>query len=127
MPNGYQGSPKEWVRISSPLEKIDYILEEFANKYKLPLSVNTNNSPNRELKWTFQIERIIQIYLEDENELTWSLRICANQFRNSINMSKNKIILKGVSIEVLQNELSSALEEAYDTVINWNSDVLGIS
>ena len=125
MANGFQGSPKEWERISSPLEKLDSILEKFANEKGLPLAANTKNWPDREFRWTFQIERLIQIYLEDDKELTWTLWACAYQFRNSINMTKKKCLLKGVSIEEMQANLPEKLEEAYELVLGWNSGDLG--
>lgn len=125
MTNKSQCSPKEWIRLSTPLEQIDPILEDFANLKNISLGVNVDNYPNREFRWTYRIERIIKIYLEDKNDLKWSLKIIANQYRNSRNMTKNKCILKDLSINDLQSQLPMKLEQAFDIVSSWDASQLG--
>ena len=121
MTKSFHGSPKDWDRISSPLKMIDPILENFANEKGLQLNANTKNWPDRELRWTHQIERRIHIYLENENELTWSLCISICQFRNSIHMQKDKIIFKEIDITEMRSLLPEKLEEAYEIVTGWNA------
>ncbi len=124
MTKDFQGSPQAWQRITEPLERIDAKLEKFANEKDLPLGKITKNWPNREFRWTYQIERLIEIYLEDEKELTWSLWICAYQYANSLQLTKKKIILKGISIEELNMQLENALEDAYKKVMSWSKGSL---
>ena len=124
MPNGFQGSPQEWERISKPLERLDDKLYAFVADKGLPLQHNNRSWPNREIRWLYQIERLIEIYLEDDKEMTWTLWICAYQYANSIRLRKQKTILKAVSIDELYVDLEDSLELAYEKVCSWNKDML---
>lgn len=88
MANGFQGSPQEWERITKPLEILDDKLYEFVANKGLPLQLNNRSWPNREIRWLYQIERLIEIYLEDDKEMTWTLWIFAYQYANSIILKK---------------------------------------
>lgn len=71
MPNGYHGDQLGWQRISAPLKSLDPVLEAFAAKKNLALGKNTRNWPDREIRWSDTLRRLIEIYLADESDLTW--------------------------------------------------------
>ena len=119
MANGFQGTKKGWQRITEPLERLDKRLEKFASDNGLPLAVNVKGWPNREYRWTYGIERLISIYLENEKHLTWSFWICAYKIGDDSNFVKHETLLKDVSIDEIDNKLESLLQEAYDKVCSW--------
>lgn len=82
MPNGHYGTEEEWKRLEAPLREIDAALELFARRHNTALSRNYHNWPERSLRWGADPERLIQIYLENEQRLTWNLWLCASQDRD---------------------------------------------
>ena len=125
MANGFHGTNEEWNRIAILLESLDPVLEEFASSKEIPLGKNTKNWPDRELRWVDDLHRLIQIYLQNEKELTWTLWICAYQLGESEHIWQHETIIKDVSISELQIHLESLIEEAWDKVSNWTIDDLG--
>ena len=125
MANGFHGTNEEWNRIAILLESLDPVLEEFASSKEIPLGKNTKNWPDRELRWVDDLHRLIQIYLQNEKELTWTLWICAYQLGESEHIWQHETIIKDVSISELQINLESLIEEAWDKVSNWTIDDLG--
>ena len=100
------------------------LLEVFANEKGLPLQHNNRSWPNREFRWLYQIERLIEIYLDDDKNMTWTLWICAYEYRNSIRLRKKETILKSVSIDEMDEKLEDSLEFAYEKVCSWNKNSL---
>jgi hypothetical protein len=54
MPNGFQGSEKQWHRMEAPLVQVDPLLEKFAVAHKLRLSKNYHGQPERSCDGTPQ-------------------------------------------------------------------------
>ena len=123
MANNKIYSQNKWKQITAPLEKIDPILSHFISEKGLPILHNTRSWPNREIRWLYQIERLIEIYLEDD-EKTWTLWVCAYNYQNSKRLRKSKVILKSISIEEMEDKLWDKLNEAYDLVCSWDNDAL---
>lgn len=73
-------------------------LLKFVSEKGLPKPHNTSRWPNREIRWMYQIERLIEVYLEGD-EKTWTLHICAYDYQNSKRLRKKKDILKAISFE----------------------------
>ena len=124
MANGFQGSPQEWKRITEPLEQLDAKIAAFVNEKRLPLQHNNRSWPNREIRWLYQIERLIEIYLEDDKEMTWTLWICAYDYANSVRLRKQETIHKAVSIDALDEQLEESLALAYEKVCSWDKGML---
>jgi len=112
MANGFHGTTEEWDRIAKLLESLDPILEEFASSKYIPLGKNSKNWPDRELRWVDNLHRLIQIYLQNEKELTWTLWICAYQLGEQNHIWRHETIINSVSILDIQSKLESLLEEA---------------
>src|SRR2546430_16910392 len=82
MPNGHHhGSEEEWNRLEAPFREIDPAVQAFARRHGLRLTTDYHDWPERSLRWGGDIERLIQIYLHDEQRLTWNLWLCASQDR----------------------------------------------
>lgn len=121
MANGFYGSKSEWERITIPLECLDRELERFAHAKGLALGRNTKNWPDREFRWEDTLQRLIEIYLADQERLTWTMWICAYEDRPSGRSIKKQTLLDAVPIEKLELQLSDLLESAWTTVTSWSA------
>lgn len=107
--------------MTAPLKGIDRVLKLFASEQGLMLLRNTRNWPERSFRWGSPIERLIQIYLVDESQLTWTLWICAIEDRAGGRCWKQKFLREEVSIEEISNHLPELLREAYSEVTGWTA------
>ena len=121
MPNGFHGSREAWDRIEAPLRALDPTFEAFARKLGVPLGRNTRSWPERSVRWGSQLSRLIQLYLEDEDRLTWTLWVCASEDRSSARYWRREFLRKGVPIEDVAPQLASLLERAHELVTGWSS------
>ena len=119
MANGFYGSKSEWARITVPLERLDSELERFARAKALTLGKNTKNWPDREFRWEDTLRRLIQIYLADQEQLTWTMWICASEDRSSKRFWQKQTLIEAVSIEDLEAQLPDLLESAWEAVRRW--------
>ena len=124
MPNGFHGSREAWNRIEAPLRPLDPILEAFAHRLGVPLGRNYRNWPERSLRWGAPISHLIQLYLEDEDHLTWTLWVCASEDRSSARYWRRDFLRKDVPIEEISTHLAALLDQAYELVTGWSSQDL---
>ena len=124
MPNGFQGTDEAWARIEAPLLVLDPALEAFAHEHGLSLGRNYHNWPERSLKWGAPIERLIQVYLEDEKALTWNVWLCASEDRGAARYWKRAFLRQAVPIEEIERALPGLLEEALAQVNTWSREQL---
>jgi hypothetical protein len=125
MPNGYHGSLKEWDRMEAPLKLIEKDVLQFSRDHSLQYSENYHAWPERSLEWESDgMKKLIQIFLADENTLTFNLWLSAYQDRGSRRYSKDIYLKHSVPISEIQNELSSLLQKAFDEVNTWKSEDL---
>jgi hypothetical protein len=120
MPNGFHGAPQEWARLELPLTKLDARLVNFAYKHQLSLSKNHSGYPERSLRSSDDgLQRLIQIYLEDEHDLTFNLWICASEDRGDERFWKRKFLCRAVPAQEIDNNLESLLREAFEIARSW--------
>jgi hypothetical protein len=125
MPNGFHGSREEWVRMETPLLRIDGLLAEFAMERGLSLTKNYHSWPERSLVSTERnIRRLIQIYLENEEKLTLALWICVSEDRGNERFWKKHFLRKDAPSGEIENHLPSLLLEALEIARSWTSDDL---
>ena len=80
---GYWESQAAWRRVEAPLIEVDDVINRFASVHGLLVTRNVKEWPERSMRWGIGIERLIQLYLEDEAALTFNLWLCASQDRGS--------------------------------------------
>src|SRR5262249_37126784 len=124
MPNGHHGTDEEWRRLEAPLRQIDTALEAFAKRHKISIRRNYHNWPERSLRWGTDPERLIQIYLQDEQRLTWNLWLCVSQDRGRNGFWKRQFLRQDTSMEQMSPVMNSLLEEAFLTVSSWRPEDL---
>jgi len=123
-PNGYAGSKAEWVRIERPLIEVDSIIGAFATEHGLSCSANYHDWPERSLIWGNGVRRLIQIYLESEDQLTFRVWLCASQDRGLKRFWKQENLRTGLGPEQLKAELPTLLAQAYEKVNSWQESLL---
>ena len=127
MPNGFYGSSEDWDRIEAPLRLLDPVLQDFASEHGMSLGSNHHNWPERSLQWGAPVSRLVQLYLEDENHVTWNLWLCASEDRHSGRYWRSEFLRKAVPIEEISGNLAALLEEARNTVESWSSQDLELA
>jgi hypothetical protein len=121
MPNGFSGAKSEWARMEAPLLRIDDVLVAFAYTRGLQLSRNYHDWPERSLVWeTSSIRKLIQIFLSNDKELTFTVWICASEDRDRQRYWKEKSLKVGVAIEDIVSTLEDLLTEGKEILDSWN-------
>ena len=127
MANGFHGPDAEWKRMEAPLLQTDEAFRAAAEKHQLRLSANVKLWPERSLTWGIDIRRLIQLFLKDENVLTFNLWLSASEDRPGVRYWKQEMLVDQQPIEAFLNNLPSLLEEAYARVNSWQSDQLELA
>ena len=124
MPNGFHGTDDAWARLEAPLLRLDPVLEAFARNHSLSVERNYHNWPSRAMTWGAPISRLIQVYLEDEQAMTWTVWLCASEDRGAARYWKRVFLQRAVAIEEIEHGLAERLDEARRRVEAWSSDQL---
>ena len=124
MPNGFHGSKAQWERIESPLRVLDEGLESFSKQYGIPVSRNARNWPDRSLVWGEPIRRLIQIYLADEEHLTYDFWLCASEDRGNKRYWKRQFLKEKASASEIADKLGDLLERGRTLLESWDGDAL---
>jgi hypothetical protein len=124
MPNGYQGPETEWNRLEAPLRDIDPPIEAFAKRHNMALTRNYHSWPERSLRWGGDPERVIQVYLDDADRLTWSLWLCASQDRGHQRFWKKQFLRRNVQMTEIRPVIVELIEEALRIVNSWRVEDL---
>ena len=124
MPNGSHGPDEVWERLEGPLRQADSAIAAFGERHGGAVSGNYHNWPERSICWGSKPKRMIQIYLDDEAQVTWNVWICASEDRGQQRFWKRSFLRRGVPMSVLLGEIDSLLEEGLRVVSSWTSEQL---
>ncbi len=124
MPNGHHGTDEEWKRLEGPLRDIDESIEAFAKRHGMAIGRNYHSWPERSLRWDSNPERLIQVYLEDEERLTWNLWLCASEDRGGQRFWKNQMLRRNVPMSEIRPVIGQLLDEALTIVGSWRAEDL---
>ena len=120
MPNGFHGSKEQWERLEAPLPTIDNNLRSFAHSKNLDIDKNYHNWPSRSLEWENKgIKRKIQIYLENQNQKTYNLWLCAYRDKDNTRYWKNEFLKKNVLFSEISGNIEELLKKSFSTVESW--------
>jgi hypothetical protein len=122
--NGFYGTEDEWIRLENPLGKLDAEMQKFAKTHQLVLIKNEKGSPNRSFRWGENPQILIQVYLESDKSLTYTLWVCASDNRSRAEYWKHQRLLKASPIDVLAEELPDLLQRAYAMANEWIKDYI---
>ena len=120
MPDGFHGSVEEWERIESPLREIDKTLDDFARAHQMAIARNYHAWPSRRLKWGEDIQRLIEISLENDRDMTFNFWICAWRDGRRKRYWKNAYLKEGAPLPEIRDQLQQLLQEGWKTLEGWH-------
>lgn len=124
MPNGFHGSKAQWETLEMPLRALDGELRAFAERYGLVLSSNSRNWPDRSIVWGSSIRRLIQIYVADDERVTYSFWLCASEDRGDKRYWRRAFLKEAVPIAEITRDLPALLEQGRELLEGWTSETL---
>ena len=114
--------PQDWKRLEAPLISLDEKLNIFCSKYKLHMTKNQKQWPERSIQFGSNVKCLIQIYLDNSETLDLNFWICASQDRSLKRYWKNEFLRQSVNSHDLQPELDELLEEAKEKLDLWRKN-----
>lgn len=119
MPNGFHGSEKRWLQLSSPLLACEDIIETFAQTRELSITRDYHNWPSRALRWTSEIERKIEVALDSLEEGTFRVAATAWADEEGSRYWRHEAIGGPIAPGDLRLALPLLLETAYQRLRSW--------
>jgi hypothetical protein len=110
--------------LEEPLLEIDCILVDYAKTNKMVFSNASPEVPSRSLTWDKKIRKKIQIFLEDDEKMTYNFWIVAIQDRGGKRYWKNALLKDNVDFIEIKNNLKQLLDEGRNILDSWSEDDL---
>jgi hypothetical protein len=117
---GWHGTKEEWQRIESPLVEIDPIIEEFAKGAGFLVTKNLKDWPERSLRWEDDVWCLIQLYLENQRDVTFNLWLCATFQKENRQYLRQEFLFKDKPVGEFRRELSQFLREGRAKLLEWS-------
>ena len=108
---GWYGTQEEWDKLEEPLLEVDSIINEFADEYNLGVNKNHKDWPGRHFIWGNKARCLIQLFLKDEEQITYTLWLCASQDRDTGRYWKQKKLVDNKKISQFKHQLKDLLVE----------------
>ena len=121
---GFNGTREEWTRLENPLIEIDQVLEDFAKKYSLKLTKNHKGWPERSITWGNNPKHLIQLFLVNEEHLTFNLWLCVSSDRGKKRYWKQENLVYDKSLNEFKANLPELLERGYEKLNSWKKSEL---
>jgi hypothetical protein len=118
---GWYGTKEEWARIENPLITIDPVIEEFATSAGLTVTKNLKDWPERSMRWGSGISCLIQIYLADQEALTWNIWLCCMRDAQGKRFWRRDFLIEKKPIGAFQGELPKLLRVGHERLIDWSN------
>ena len=119
---GWYGTQEEWDQIEKPLLEVDPILEQFAKENGLTVTRNLKDWPERSMVWGNDVRCLIQLYLVDEELLTFNLWLCASQDRGSKRYWKHETPIKETQTAEFKDTFFAQLVEGHQKLLRWSKN-----
>lgn len=116
---GWHGTQEEWQRIEAPLLGIDSIIESFAAELALPVHRNYKDWPSRHIEWGSEVRCLIQLYLVNQDALTFNLWLCASEDRANKRYWKQETPIKNMPVSEFAGSLQAHLQEGHRKLMGW--------
>lgn len=118
-------SKNEWVRIEAPLLEFDEFLKNFAKLHKMKLTKNYHEWPERSLEWNKNnIRRLIQLWIENDENISFNFWICASQDRLGKRYWKNKYLKEKASFFDIKSSIDELLKKGFEILESWDRNDL---
>ena len=121
MANGnYWHTEAEWQRVEEPLLLLDPSLTVFAKQFGFEITKNHKDWPSRSVAWGQDIHLLIQLYLENPENLTFNLWLCASQDRDGKRYWKTAMPVQGKVVSEFYSSFASLLTESKVKLEAWS-------
>ena len=124
MPNGFHGSQERWHRITAPLEEIDGFWRDFARRHDLRVTENHRNWPERSLRWGKEMQKAIEIFLVDEEAMTFSCCLSAVRDRSGKRLWRRKLLMQNAPWSEIKNRVQELVQQGYRDLESWTEEDL---
>jgi len=124
---GHWKSAGEWNRVEAPVLGLDNALSEFAKQYGLEVTKNHKGWPERSIEWGEGIRRLIQVFLADEDRLTFNVWICASQDRDGGRYWKQEMLVKAQPIAAFRDAFPELLRQGRQMLESWQDKHLALA
>ena len=108
--------------MEGPLLALDPDLARFAIAHGLEVSKNAKDYPERSLRWGNNPSFLIQIYLENEDRLSWNLWLCCYEDRDDSRYWRTDFVIRDEPMEAFRDQLPGVLEESFKRLVAWGAD-----
>jgi hypothetical protein len=117
---GWYGTEEEWDRIEAPMRGLDRDLDDFARRHGLNVTRNARDWPDRSIRWGTDTPCLIQIFLVDEEKLTFNFWICASQDRADSRFWKQEMLCREAQMQEISDGFSERLEAGKTKLDYWS-------
>jgi hypothetical protein len=117
---GWYGTPEEWSRIEAPLIDVDPKIDAFARSFRLTVTKNHKDWPERSIQWGGEPRCLIQIYLLNSEALKWNLWICCSIDKELKRYWRREFLIENQSICEFENQLLALLFDGRKRLIEWS-------
>jgi hypothetical protein len=107
-----------------PLVEVDDIVSAFASEFGFTVTKNQKDWPERSVTWGSAVHRLIQLYLANEESLTFNLWLCAHQDRGGKRYWKQENLVTAKPISEFRDALPSLLRNGKAILEGWGEDQL---
>jgi hypothetical protein len=118
---GWYGTKEEWARIEAPLLALDQMIEAFARSADLTVEKNHKDWPGRAMEWGSEIRCLLQIYLADENSITWNIWLCCSRDAQGERFWRQEFLVEKKPLEAFRDELPALLNIGREQLIEWSN------
>jgi len=80
----------------------------------------TGIDPNRSFIWGDDVRCLIQLYLNDQDELTFNLWLCVSQDREKKRYWKRETPIENRHIEEFDKELAEEIRRGRERLVEWS-------
>jgi hypothetical protein len=117
---GWYGTREEWDRVEKPLLEIDPVICKLAHAWGLRVLKNAKDWPSRSMQWGGDVRCLIQIWLANQDQLTWNIWICCSQDRDGERYWRTENLIEGKCLSDFKDGLSETLTAARERLIAWS-------
>jgi len=116
---GWYETQAEWERLEAPLLRVDPLIADFAVERSVRLTKNNKDWPERSLKWGEQPSCLIQLYLAEQEALTWNLWLCCSEDREGERFWRKDFLVQERRMDEFAANLPALLAQGFARVNRW--------
>ena len=122
MPNGFHGSLEEWQRLTVPFQRLDPVLEKFAQENGASVRKDYRNTPCRFVEWSGDVHGSVNFLLADEQSLILRVHVAAWRDVAKQRLLKEEVLVHSSTAEGVADGLMELLMRGKKLLQSWTPD-----